>query len=165
MNKKGFTLIELLIVIAIIAIIAAVIFVALDPLKRFQDSRDSTRWQEVTTILEAIQVDQVDNGGGYITSVLNANVGSVYMISDGANAVGCDDYNTYCDTDVSGDSYCVNLSGLVTEGYMGDVPVSPDGDGTWSENYTGYTLQKSSTGTITIRACESEGATEIEVLR
>ena len=94
--KKGFTLIELLIVIAIIAIIAAVIFVALDPLRRFQDSRDSTRWQEATSIIDAIKVDQVDNGGQYITAVYNTNVGSVYMISDGATAVGCDDYNTYC---------------------------------------------------------------------
>ncbi|EKD47532.1 MAG: hypothetical protein ACD_66C00019G0006, partial [uncultured bacterium] len=43
-TKKGFTLIELLIVIAIIAILAAAIFVALDPVTRFQEARDARRY-------------------------------------------------------------------------------------------------------------------------
>jgi len=40
-SKKGFTLIELLVVIAIISILAVVVFVALDPVKRFADARNS----------------------------------------------------------------------------------------------------------------------------
>ena len=53
-NKNGFTLIELLVVIAIIVIIAVIIFVALDPALRFASARNTTRWQETDSILNAI---------------------------------------------------------------------------------------------------------------
>jgi prepilin-type N-terminal cleavage/methylation domain-containing protein len=164
-NKKGFTLIELLIVIAIIAILAAVVFVALDPLTRFQDSRDSARWSDITGVLGAIKIDQVDNGGSYLTAVSDMTAGSVYMIVDGTTATGCDDNNTYCDVNVTADTSCVNLAALVTEGYIGSVPVSPDGDGTWLSTITGYTLQRDATGILTVRACESENTDAIEVAR
>lgn len=164
-NMRGFTLIELLIVIAIIAIIAAVVFVALDPLTRFQDARDSSRWSDISAILNAIKVDQVDNGGTYLSSIAATDAGSIYMIVDGSVTSGCDDQNTYCDTNVSGDAHCVNLVGLVTEGYLGDVPVSPNGSGTWTASITGYTLERDTTGIITIRACESENSDEIWVAR
>ena len=161
----GFTLIELLIVIAIIAILASVVFVALDPLTRFRDSRDATRMRDAISILDAIKIDQVDNGGTYITSVNNMVADLVYMINDGNIASNCDDYNSYCDVNVDNDGYCVDLSGLVTEGYLGDVPVSPNGEGSWNENYTGYTLEKSSAGIIYVRACESENSPNIETAR
>lgn len=160
-KHNGFTLIELLIVIAIIAILAAVVFVALNPLKRFQDSRDSRRAADINAVLSAIKVDQVDNGGAYLTAVGNLTAGSVYMIGT-ANS-GCDDQN--CDTLVSGDAYCVNLADLVTEGYLGSVPISPNGAGTWVAATTGYTLTRASTGILTVRACESENTTEISASR
>jgi len=163
--RKGFTLIELLIVIAIIAILAGVIFVALNPLKRFQDSRDSVRRQQAQELLHAIKVDQVDNGGAYLSSITTTNAGEVYMITDGAVAAGCDDENAFCTTNVTDDDNCVDLSGLVSEGYLGDVPVSPDGSGTWGANDTGYTLERAANGTITIRSCENEGTSEIVVVR
>ncbi len=162
---EGFTLIELLIVIAIIAIIAAVVFVALDPLTRFRDARDSSRWSDISGVLSAIKVDQVDNGGAYLTAITSMATGTVYMIVDGATSSGCDDQNAYCDTNVGADNYCVNLDGLVTEGYLGSVPVSPNGEGAWASTISGYTLQKDSTGILTIRACESENTTEISVAR
>ncbi len=167
MNKssKGFTLIELLIVIAIIAIISAVVFVALDPLTRFKDARDSTRWSDITAVLSAIKIDQVDNGGTYLSTIASMATGTVYMIVDGATGAGCDDQNAYCDTNVFADSYCVNLDGLVTGGYLGDVPVSPNGAGSWSASITGYTLQRNTTGIITVRACESENSDEVWVAR
>jgi prepilin-type N-terminal cleavage/methylation domain-containing protein len=165
MTKKGFTLIELLIVIAIIAIIAAVVFVALDPLTRFQDARDSSRWSDISGVISAIKIDQVDNGGSYVTQITNANAGEVYMIVDGAVVAGCDDQNTYCDTNVTSDGNCINLADLVTEGYIGDVPVSANGDGSWTSSITGYTLQRDSTGIITLRSCESENTTEISIAR
>ncbi len=164
-KNRGFTLIELLIVIAVIAILAAVVFVALDPLTRFKDARDSHRWADITEILNAIKVDQIDNNGSYLTAIANMDAGNVYMITNGDVAEGCDDQNASCDTAVEDDTSCVNLAGLVTEGYLGDVAISPNGAGTWTAGMTGYTLQRSSTGIITVRACESENTTEIWVAR
>jgi prepilin-type N-terminal cleavage/methylation domain-containing protein len=161
--RKGFTLIELLIVVAVIAILAAIVFVALNPLKRFQDTRDSTRWGDVSAIVSAVKVDQVDNGGTYISAVDSVTAGDVYMI--GTAVLGCDDDNLNCDTNVTADTSCIDISGLVTEGYLGSVPISQPGIVTWSAATTGYTLQKNSNGTITIRACESESSSEISVNR
>jgi len=163
-NKKGFTLIELLIVIAIIAIIAGVIFVALDPLRRFRDARDSRRWSDAAELLLSIKIDQIDNGGTYLSNINTLTDGYIYMI--GIDPTGCDDYNTACDTNVTNDTACVNLTGLVTDGYLGSVPISPTGAASWTSGHTGYTLEKSSTGIITIRACEFENSLEeIELSR
>lgn len=169
-NNHGFTLIELLIVIVVIVILAAGAFVALDPATRFQDSRDATRWTDATAILDAIKVDQVDNGGSYVSSVAGMTAGEVYMITDGTPATpDCDGANTQCTTNVTAETvagdHCVDLSALVSEGYLADVPTSPNGSGTWSGDLTGYTLERSSTGAITVRGCEGEGGTEITVSR
>jgi len=167
----GFTLIELLIVIAIIAIIAAVVFVALDPLTRFQDARDSSRWSDTSAILNAIKVDQVDNGGSYLAAIGEMASDSFYMIVDGAMDAGCDDNDINCDVNVGADTRCVNLADLVTEGYLGDVPISPAGSVTWDDGSedgkegTGYVLKRHATGIITVQACESENTTEIMVAR
>lgn len=152
---EGFTLIELLIVIAIIAILMAVIFVALNPLKRFQDSRDSARWMDVRAILDAIIIDQVDNKGFYVDVVSNLSAGKVYMV--GTAASGCDDKNAYCLSNVSGDGYCVNLQPLVDEYYLGELPVAPNGQAIWSTSLSGYTVERISNFNIRVRACESEG--------
>ncbi len=164
MNKKGFTLIELLIVVAIMAILAVIVFVALDPLKRFRDSRDSVRWQQVSELLNAIKLDQVDHGGAYLPSVavMGTSTG-VYMI--GTETSGCQAYNDHCNTDVTGGSYCVNVNDLVSRGYLSTVPVSPDGEGTWDVGHTGYTLQIANNGALFIRACENENSEEIVLSR
>jgi prepilin-type N-terminal cleavage/methylation domain-containing protein len=174
-KKQGFTLIELLIVIAIIGIIAAVIFVALNPLRRFQDSRDAVRWSDAGQIMEAIQVNQVDDGGAFIDEIENMDAGFWYMITDGNGGGdmggGCDDNNALCDVNISGDTYCVDLDDLVEEGYLGDIPVSPAGTTTWDygedagNEGTGYALYKSSTGALTIQACEAEDIVEIKIVR
>lgn len=168
--NKGFTLIELLIVIAIIAILAAVAFVALDPLTRFRDARDSNRWTDITAILSAIKVDQVDNGGPYLYGVNNdasdnaviTATAEYYMISNASTTSGC---NATCDQTPSATDHCVNLQGLVDEGYIAELPVSPNGTGSWSNSITGYYMRQSSTGAITVGACESENASAISVTR
>ena len=162
-NQKGFTLIELLVVIAIVAILAVVVFVALDPATRFQDARDTVRASDVVEVLSAVKIDQVDNGGAYLGVITALTNAEVYMISTAA--LGCDDNNATCDTNVTSDTHCVDLTALVTEGYLGEVPISPDGAGTWTAAISGYTMETSSTGTVTIRSCESENTTEIEVVR
>lgn len=161
-SKEGFTLIELLIVIAIIAILAAIIITALNPLKRFRDARDSRRWSDVIGILNAVIIDQVDNAGFYIDVVSNLAVGEIYMI--GTATSGCDNNNANCADDVYSDSHCLDLTGLTTEGYLGKVPTSPSGLATWSEEITGYTLERKTSQNIVIRSCESESGFDIEVL-
>lgn len=165
LKKRGFTLIELLIVIAIIAILAAVAYVALDPLTRFQDSRDSVRWQSAAELASAIKVNQVDNGGAYLTAITDLTAGEVYMITGDGTTSGCNTENAYCETDVTDSNNCVDLSELVNKGYIGSVPVSPNGEGTWTNSLTGFTLTASSTGSITIKACESENSAEISITR
>lgn len=162
-NQEGFTLIELLVVIAIIAILAAVVFVALDPATRFADSRDAVRASDAAEVLSAVKIDQVDNGGDYLTEIEALTAGTVYMI--GTDASGCDDDNANCDTNVTADTSCVDISGLVTGGYLGEVPISPTGEVTWTAGTTGYTLEKESTGIVHVRSCESENTTEISVSR
>lgn len=161
-KNTGFTLIELLIVIAIISIIAAVAFVALDPLTRFRDARDSRRWTDISAVISGIKVDQIDNGGSYMSAISALTDGQVYMV--GTDVAGCDDYNANCDTAITADTNCVNLSDLVGQGYMGALPVSPNGSGTWTAGHSGYTLSVTST-VVTIRACESENSDEISILR
>lgn len=169
-KKKGFTLIELLIVIAIIGVLVAVIFVALDPATRFQQARDAVRQNDVQEVLSAIKLDQVDNGGSFVAAIASMTAGEVYMAVNGSTMVtGCADNNASCDTDVDDDANCIDISGLVTEGYLPSIPVSPAGAVTWddgsgaSDEGTGYTISKSSTGIITVRACESEYTNNVEI--
>lgn len=159
-NQKGFTLIELLIVIAIVAVLAAIVFVALDPATRFEDARDARRFSDVAELLHAIKIDQVDNGGAYLTAIENLTDGEVYMI--GTSTSNCD---VTCDVSITSGNHCADLTGLVSEGYVGSLPVSPEGTGDWSASLTGYTISTSSTGTVTVQACESENTSSISLSR
>lgn len=162
MNKlksKGFTLIELLIVIAIIAIIAAVVYVALDPMTRFQDARISTRWTDVSALLSAIKIHQIDNDGDLHSVIYGLTDDSYYMIGEcggGADGMGV------CAA-VAVEAVCADLenatTGLDGLGYLASIPIDPSGEpGT---DMSGYYIQKTNpVGTneiITIGACLEEG--------
>ena len=159
--KRGFTLIELLIVIAIIAILAGVVFVSLDPLTRFRDARDASRWTDATAILSAIKVNQVDNGGSYLAAITGATAGTNYII--GSDSSGC---NTGCRVTTA--AACRDLSALTTgtTAYLGEMPVSPDGSGdSWTTTKTGYYFTRNNNGSITVGACSAESPSLISVTR
>ncbi|HCC22067.1 hypothetical protein A2480_04240 [Candidatus Uhrbacteria bacterium RIFOXYC2_FULL_47_19] len=161
-QQRGFTLTELLVFIAIVGILGAVVFVTIDPLSRFQDSRDSHRSADINAILLAIKTNQIESGS-FLPTISRLPVDSVFMI--GTASAGCDDQNAVCDTAVTSDASCVDLSELVSGGYLESVPVSPDGLGNWTAVVTGYTLSISTDGTLTVRACESENTSEIKSLK
>jgi len=165
---SGFTLIELLIVIAIIAILAGVVFVSLDPLKRFQDARNASRWTDVTAVLSAIKVNQVDNGGSYVYGVDNFNNPAEATVDDANYQISSATTTTACNTNcsvVTAVDNCVNLSGLVDAGVLGKLPVSPNGAGSWDAVRSGYYMSRNANGSITVGACDAEGGETIEVNR
>jgi len=152
-KQKGFTLIELLIVIAIIIILAAIVFVALNPLQRFQDARNAQRWADITAMLNAIKINQVDSQGTYLASVDAITAGTTYEIGT------CTPGNGDCGGIATN---CVDLAGLVTGGYLGSIPVDPSGGVAAN---TGYSLVKAATGIVTITACNAEAGKTISASR
>ncbi|MEK7649947.1 MAG: type II secretion system protein [Patescibacteria group bacterium] len=166
-KQGGFTLIELLIVIGLIAILAGVVFVALDPLTRFRDARNARRNADVASIASALRVNQVDNGGQYVTSVngLTANDTSAYLI--GTDAGTCTSGAPACSpAGFTMQASCLDLTALSTGGYLGTVPQSPPGNGlTWTAARTGYYLVRKVNGSIIVGACDTEGGAAIQVTR
>jgi prepilin-type N-terminal cleavage/methylation domain-containing protein len=129
-KNKGFTLIELLVVIAIIAILATVVFVALDPVTRFADARDSRRWNDVNSILTAVHEYIVDNDG-----TLPAGLTTGQAATELGSCGTCDDLST------------------PLAKYLKSIPQDPKG-GT-SVN-TKYTVAVDANNIITVAATASE---------
>lgn len=104
-RRSGFTLIELIIVIAIIAIIVAAVFVAMDPVKRLNASRNARRSQDVGALAQALSIANTDlsltnnpgleantvlTAGGGVATLLGCTgtdgcVGDWFMIGTGEN--------------------------------------------------------------------------------
>jgi prepilin-type N-terminal cleavage/methylation domain-containing protein len=148
--NKGFTLIELLIVIGIIGVLAAFAYVALDPLARFQDSRNSRRWADVNMIISAIKLNQLDNKGSYIADIANMTPDEYYQIGAGSCSLICTSHSNNLIQ-----PGCISLEDLQQAGYMPKVPVDPNADGA-SDNQTHYFIQKKANGVITVGACDPE---------
>ncbi|MFH0891864.1 MAG: prepilin-type N-terminal cleavage/methylation domain-containing protein [Candidatus Falkowbacteria bacterium] len=149
---KGFTLIELLIVIAIIAALSALAFVALNPLARFQDSRNAQRWNDVKIIAEAIKLQQIDNQGVYDDAILDLTERLVYQIGED-DAGNCGDTCLYPTVDLEDD--CVDLDSYLSADYLQEIPIDPnDPDADYNE--TRYYLIKNENDTITVGVCSEE---------
>lgn len=152
MKNKGFTLIELLVVIAIIAILAVVVFVALNPVQRFADARNSRRWSDVNSILTAIHEYIVDNDGalptGMSTGMAQTQLGSA--------TTGCDDDG--CGAVAA----CLDLSTPLAP-YLKSIPVDPLLAGTSTETH--YSVEVDTNNIVTVTACDAEGGETIQVSR
>jgi len=150
-KQAGFTLIELLVVIAIIAILAVSVFVALDPVTRFADARNSRRWADVNNYLTAIHEYIVDNDGdlpsGLSTSMTETQIGTCG--SGGASLCS------------GAAAACVDLTTPLAK-YLKSLPVDPD---TGDDSTTGYSVSVDSNNLITITSCSAENAEVVQVSR
>lgn len=155
-KNKGFTLIELLIVIGIIAILAAIIYVAVDPARRLGEARDADRWSSVNAVLNGILKFTVDSGGNLPANLAAIAVGTFHVL--GTDTTGCD---LICGAQTTAVA-CLNLSGDLVDTYLSSIPEDASSG---SIGNTDYYITKSSSGRITVGACDPEEATAISVTR
>lgn len=154
--NKGFTLIELLVVIAIIAILAVLVFVALNPAKRFQDSRNSRRATDVGEILTAVHECIVDNAGSVTPCLGTLTALDTYEIVSSA-ASACDDV---C-TGVTSDTHCADLDGNL-QAYLKTLPIDPGGAAT---GHTEYTISVDTNNIVSIDSCSAEAGVVVRASR
>lgn len=155
-TAAGFTLIELLVVIAILSILAVVVFVALNPVQRFKDSRNARRRIDVANYLTAVHECIVDNDGATSPCFGSLADDEVYeIVSSGSS--GCDDV---C-TGATNDTHCAELDTLL-EDYLKELPTDPSGV---ASGHTEYSISFDvDNGMVSINACSAEDET-IEAAR
>ena len=123
MAKEGFTLIELLIVIGIIVVLMGIAIVAVNPMRQFAMANNSRRWANITTILNAVSQNIVDNRGTW-TCGAGSLPASTTNIADSAS-------------DPAGHDIC----GCLVPTYLSKVPVDPS-TGTYTDcnTYDSYSM-------------------------
>jgi type IV pilus assembly protein PilA len=127
-NKKGFTLIELLIVIGIIAILAAGVIVVINPGRQFAQARDASRESHIKTLYNSILSYQVSNQGNL--SGLSLPTEPTEICNTNLTSPTCTDL--------------VDLSDLVAEGHLNQLPVDPQGGVSETSDGTGYEVAEGS---------------------
>ncbi len=125
MKTRGFTLIEILIGIALLAILLALVVAAINPAARFQDARNTQRFSDVTAIMDAINLNMLDNNGVFLCSTGPLPTSS---LTNMANTGG---YNI-CP--------CI-AGGTPTSSYIASVPSDPSATGAQFTDCTDYDTQ------------------------
>jgi prepilin-type N-terminal cleavage/methylation domain-containing protein len=158
---KGFTLIELIIVIAVIALLAAATFVAINPAKRVGDANNAKRWSDITAIADAYQAYIADNSG---TAPTSTTAGVTYSIATTTGGTANLSICIGATGNATDTAQYIDLSALVTAGYIGQIPTDPSYVAGDLYN-TGYYFYRESTGKMIVGACETYNTTNVEVVR
>ena len=167
-EESGFTLIELLIVVAVLAILATVVFIGIDPVSKFQDTRNSKRKTDVAVILNAIKLYQVDQKGINDVTLTAATTSKALLLATGI-ATSTAPAGVTCAG--AGTLYgSIPLTSVVANGGIASLPIDPQGASAgWTATSTGYYLVKNANGTVTVGACNvesgSDGTTVINATR
>lgn len=130
---------EILITIAIISIISVVVVVSLNPVKIFQDGRNSQRQSHVASIYSSINSYIAEEGNSLV------DFGAIPDCSTTTSVLG---------------TSAIDITTLVSGGYIGAIPMDPDGG---SQVNTGYTICTKSTNKVKILAPSAEGGSTIVI--
>jgi len=149
-RRKGFTLLEVLLVVAIIAILAGIVILALNPARQLAESRNSQRWVDVNTILNASYQYAVDNHGDIPALITTTQT----EICKSGRAATC----------VSGHAPDFVILDVLTasETYLVTIPIDPTGSST---DGAGYEIKKTGNNRITVYAPDAENSETISVTR
>jgi type IV pilus assembly protein PilA len=155
-KQQGFTLLEILLVVAAIAILAGIVIVALNPGKQLGDTRNAERTSDVNSVLNAVYQYSIDNNGNFPGGIDNAS-STVQVIGTGGT-----DCSGTCDAAPDTEAECLDLSNELTPTYLADIPSDPK-NGDAAE--TGYYINKTGAGRITVGACSPEQGAAISATR
>ena len=162
--QKGFTLIELLVVIVLISALAVAVFTALNPAQRLKDARDARRTTDVDQVLSAIHQSIVDARGTYPSNMPAAN--AERQLGTG-NSTDCTTALTSGGCNTPAATACVDLmtGSQNLAKYLKSMPIDPTAGTTYTALKTGYSVVQDSNGIVTIRACGTEGSTNVSASR
>ena len=153
MKNKGFTLIEILIVVGILAVLIGAVVVAINPLRQLSEANNTARWAGITTIMNAVFQNIIDNGGNWTCASGDLPSSTTTMAATGGYDV--------CPCIVTSDP-----------SYLGDMPVDPvsgtkaDPAGSCTGYDTDYEIsQNATTGRITISASHPQLNEQITLTR
>ena len=145
-KQSGFTLIELLVVIGIIAILATVVIIAINPARQFAQARNTQRWSNVNTLLNAVGQRMADKRGLWTTDAT-----CVATLPASTTPIGSDVGNT-------------DLSPCIVPTYVSIMVMDPS---VGVVGNTGYTIVQTggASGRITVSAPNAELGEIISVTR
>lgn len=155
MKKLGFTLIELLIVVAIIGFLVAVVYVSLNPLELFAQSRNAQRWVKVSELLTALHVYTVQDGK-QVPNQDEWGEGIYYVL--GTNDKFCS--NTCGGIPVA--DKCLDLTDMLKEKRISQIPFDPLRG---SNENTGLYVYREEGTIFKVGSCFNELGVSIELSR
>ncbi len=149
-NNYGFTLIELLVVIAIISLIASAAIISLNSARA--KARDSKRLQDISTIIEAIKMYEInydkwpgegDSSGAHLSAKCNSDLKNDLKKAGYLPNMPSDPLDASCDDNSDGaffygwdsahcceGSYCISINHLETQNAIKLLAkIYPDNDG------------------------------------